>query len=179
LFDFPFLRYVSGAARPLLASASGTVAVELALLAPVFLAMVFGILEIGFVMSTNAVMDGAARDAARQIRTGQAQLSGDPVGAFKTALCTELTGYIACGDLVFDVRSFATFSAVALPPIYDAAGAPQTQFTPGGPGQIVAARISYRYRFIAPLVGRMFSTDGSNSILLTSTVVFKNEPYSG
>jgi Flp pilus assembly protein TadG len=170
---------VSGVARPLLASASGTVAVELALLAPVFLTMVFGILEIGFVMSTNSVMDGAARDAARQIRTGQAQLSGDAVGAFKNALCNELTGYVACADLVFDVRSFASFSAVDLPPIYNAAGRPTTQFAPGGPGQIVAARISYRYRFIAPLVGRMFNPDGSNSILLMSTVVFKNEPYPG
>src|SRR5450755_2116199 len=106
----------------------------MALIAPVFLTLVFAILEIGFMMSTNAVMNGAARDAARQIRTGQAQGSGDAIGTFKTALCNELTGYIACGDLVFDVRSFASFSAVTLPAMYDKAGKPTTQFTPGGPG---------------------------------------------
>jgi len=151
----------------------------MAIIAPVLLTIVFGILEVGFMMSKNVVMDGASRDAARQIRTGQAQNSGDAIGTFKNALCNELTGYIACSDLVFDVRSFATFTAVTLPAMYDAQGKPTTQFVPGGPGQIVAARVSYRYQFIAPLVGKLFSPDGSNSILLMSTVVFKNEPYSG
>jgi Flp pilus assembly protein TadG len=165
--------------RRLIANAEGATALELALILPIFLTMVLGVLEIGFVMSTNSVMDGASRDAARQIRTGQAQSSGDAIGTFKNALCNELTGYIACADLVFDVRSFATFSAVNLPAMYDKAGKPTTQFTPGGPGQIVAARVSYRYQFIAPLVGQFFSPDGSNSILLMTTVVFKNEPYPG
>src|SRR3546814_11063056 len=53
--------------------------------------------------------------AARQIRTGQVQESAGPLAAFQAELCGSMVGIIDCSKVVFNVKTFSSFSAVSMP----------------------------------------------------------------
>src|ERR1700737_2501412 len=100
--------------RRLLRDERGSILIEFALVGPMFLLMMLGILELSLMMFSQAVLDGAARAAARTVRTGQAQSSGNPIGTFQTALCDNLAavaGLVPCGSVSFSVKTYATFAA--------------------------------------------------------------------
>ncbi|MEG3617951.1 TadE/TadG family type IV pilus assembly protein [Magnetovibrio sp. PR-2] len=171
---------------------SGAVALEYALIAPVFLYLLFGILEVSSVLFTAAVVDGAAQSAARLIRTGAAQTSGDSEGAFLTEMCDSLTNVYSCDDITTDVTTFASFSAVSIPAIkingngdlvYDDGDNDDdndvlytASYTPGGAGDISVVRVIYTWDFVTPLIGELMGGADSQMSLYT-TVVFRNEPY--
>lgn len=154
----------------------GSVSIELAAAAlPLFL-IISGTIEIGLTALNAAVLDGATRDAARQIRTGQAQTSGDPIATFRDRLCNQVSGMIDCARIVIDVRNFPNFAAVSVPPLYDASGnAMPTSFQPGDAGEIVVVRSSLRWRFQTPLLSSVIGPYRD----IDSAFVFRNEPYKG
>jgi Flp pilus assembly protein TadG len=155
----------------------GVVAVEFALVAlPAFM-LVLGIIETGILMLKESVMEGATQSAARQVRTGVVQTSGDAVGRFTTEFCNNLYTF-TCSDFHFDIRTFADFPQIALPDLtFDSAGNPSnTVFQPGGAGKVVTVRVVTRHNFMTPLIGSLMGGDGS-SMVLTSTAVMRTEPY--
>lgn len=161
-------------------SDSGVTAVEFAMLAPVLMYVFMGILEIALMFFAAVNIDGAAIDAARRIRTGQAQNSGDAASDFNTAFCAGLSGTISCGSVFYDVRTVSSFSSVSLATVTDPdTGDPITYgFSAGGAGDIIVVRAMYYWDFTTPLIGTFFeSSAGSNRRLLISTVVFRTEPY--
>ena len=171
--DTPFLKRFKS-------SQSGATAVEFAMLAPVLLYVFMGILEISLMFFAAVNIDGAAIEAARRIRTGQAQTTGDAATDFNTAFCAGLSGAVSCGSVFYDVRSVSTFSSVNLDTETDPdTGDPITYgFTAGGASDITVVRAMYYWDFTTPLIGTFFeSSAGSNKRLLISTVVFQNEPY--
>jgi Flp pilus assembly protein TadG len=156
----------------------GNAAEELALVAPIFILMLLIIIELGYMLFSQAVLDGAARTAARLVRTGQAQANADPLGTFEAALCSNLSGVIPCGSVATDVESFATFSSMSPAPLTKDKNGNVTNnaFTPGTANSAVAVRVAYTYHFFLPFVAQ-FLNPGGNGVVLLSTVVFKNEPY--
>lgn len=64
----------------------GAAAVEFALLLPVVVAVLFGIIEFGFIMYTRQVMYMAAREAARSFVTGTSADASEAVTAAGTTL---------------------------------------------------------------------------------------------
>jgi len=170
----------------------GIVAVEFALIAPVFLYLLMGILEVSIMFLATTVVDGATYAAARKIRTGEAQLSGDATTTFQTELCAELVGVYNCDDITLDVRTFSSFSTVTIPDIkingdgdlvFDDGDDDDTndvlyvtEFTTGGSGDIVVARVIYSWEFATPFIGVLFADNGTAKFLST-TAVFRSEPY--
>jgi hypothetical protein len=76
-----------------------------------------------------------------------------------------------------DVRSFGSFGAVSVPPLYDENGNPNsTAFQPGDAGEIVIVRTSLRWTYHTPLLSHAM---GSATRELTSVQVFRNEPFRG
>src|ERR1035437_1140141 len=61
----------------------GTAAIEFALVAVPFLALLFAILETALVFFAGQTLETAASDSGRLIMTGQAQTAGYTQGAFK------------------------------------------------------------------------------------------------
>jgi Flp pilus assembly protein TadG len=176
--------------RGLLRDERGSILIEFALVGPMFLLLMLGILELSLMMFSQAVLDGAARAAARTVRTGQAQTSGSPIATFQKALCDNLAsvaGLVPCGSVAFNVQTYANFTAAqnAAPPQFvDANGNPIKTFTPGGPSSYVVVQVVYNRQFITQAIGGLIgmSSHGPassqwNSNLLMSTVVFMNEPY--
>ena len=172
----------------------GFTAVEFALVIGPFLALLFAIMEVALVYFATFSLENATEQAARLIRTGQAQ--GFSAGDFKTAVCDRVPAFMSCGDdLIVDVRTFPTLSDAAN-------GAPDAvdddgnmidgfeQFDAGGGGSIVLVNVYYHWKLFAALpdIGRLLS-GGQNSIglanladgsrLITSATVFKNEPFDG
>jgi Flp pilus assembly protein TadG len=65
-------------------SRRGSVAVEFALVAPVFFALLFAIIEIAIVFFADQTLETVAQGSARYVMTGQAQNNGFDQTAFKT-----------------------------------------------------------------------------------------------
>ena len=72
--------------------ARGAAAIEFALVGSTFRMMLLAAFEFGFMLFVQSVLDNAARDAARRIRTGQAQTSSNAKNAFWTLLGNEKPG---------------------------------------------------------------------------------------
>ena len=160
----------------LAADRSGVAALEFAVLALPLTLILSGTVELGIVNLDAVLLDGATREAARQIRTGQDQQSADPLAAFRTKLCNELSGMLDCAQVLFDVRTFPSFSTVSVPPLHDAAGNPITPaFDPGEPGKIVVVRSTLRWTYQTPLLAQVLGTHHD----VSSTQIFRNEPYKG
>lgn len=163
--------------RALLRDNRGVAAVEFALLAPPLFLLLAGILEVSLMFFTSAVMEGATKEAARQIRTGQIQESGDPVTTFQNQLCDSLFIAIDCTEVVFNVQTFSSFGAVSMPVEVDEDGeVVNIGFNPGGSGAITVVRTIYRWKFITPMIDKVLPA-GLGGHMLVSTAAFQNEPY--
>lgn len=154
---------------------AGSLSVEFALLAPAFLILLFGIIESGLMLFNSIIMEGAAQEAARQVRTGVVQNSGDPETAFKTLLCDNLYSVVSCASLTYVVEKFPTFAASSMTDMFDANGNVRAAtYADTEPGDVVIVRVAMNWTFITPLIGYAYGTD---TMQLISTVVFRNEPF--
>ena len=161
----------------------GVAAIEFAILGPLFLMLLLAIFELGYMVFVQSVLDSSARTAARLIRTGQAQAGGNAQTNFQTALCDGVSSIVGCGNLLYQVQEFATWSATQTalntPPQRDKNGNLVTAgFAAGNCGDIVAVQVTYNYKFFTPWIAQQLG--GSlQSAFLISTVVFQNEPFCG
>lgn len=161
--------------------ASGAAAVEFAIVGSTFMMLLLACFEFGYMLFVQSVLDNAARDAARLIRTGQVQTSSNPTSAFSTLLCNEVGSIIGCGSLVYQAQVFNDWSSAQTslntPPTRDANGNfVSAGFSPGTAGQILVVTVTYNYPFMTPWIASMLG-GSTNSGLMMSTVVFQNEPY--
>jgi Flp pilus assembly protein TadG len=161
--------------------ASGVAAIEFAIVGGSFMLMLLAAFEFGYMLFVQSVLDNAARDAARLIRTGQAQSSGNATSTFSTLLCNEVGSMIGCGNIVYQAQVFNDWTsaktAVNTTPTRDANGNfVSSGFSAGTAGQILVVTVSYNYPFFTPWIGRLVG-GASQSALLESVVVFQNEPY--
>ena len=174
--------------RRLMRNERGAVAVEMAIIGPPFLLTLLSIIELGLILTTQALLDGAARDAARLVRTGQVSAAGNTIGTFQTLLCSDmsmlLSTAVCTNNVLIDVVSnpnATNFGALAFASCGSNAGSGGPNpcpFSAGNPGDIVAVQVSYNRPFIVPWVGGLLSiASDSQHTLLQSTVVFRNEPF--
>lgn len=169
----------------------GSAAVEFALVAPVFFALLFAILESALMFFASQVLETVTEDSARSILTGQAQ-NGQlpacpptapcttPEAQFKSYVCSKIPGLFDCDKLYIDVESFGTqFSSVTLNSHIDAAGNFNTsmQYNPGNAGDIVVVRLFYQWPLFVTGLGYNISNLTGNKRLLVATAAFMNEPY--
>ncbi len=185
--------------RELFGDRRGAVAVELAFVAPPFLLLLLVIVELGLTLTTQSVLDGATRDAARLIRTGQVQSQSSPITTFQTLLCSEMSTLMSIAhcdsNVIFEVQTFTTFGSVSFTPCTlnnnQTGSGTVCSFSAGTGGEIVAVRAIYKRSFIIPWVGACLSggscwtgpgsaggsNPGTGGITLTLTVIFRNEPF--
>ena len=125
-------------------------------MAPLFMLLLVGTLEVAIMFFASSVIEGATKEAARQIRTGQIQGSADPLAAFQAELCGSLAGVIDCTEVVFTVQTFSSFSSVSMPLEHDEDGEiVNPGFFPGGSTAITVVRAVYRWNFMTPMMEGM------------------------
>ena len=163
------------------ASRDGIAAVEFAIIAAPFFAILFAIFETAFVFYADLMLDTGLTQAARMVRTGQAQTAGFDEAAFRDSVCDNVYGFIDCAaGLEIDVRSFPDFNNVAVPDPLDASGNLQTNFTydPGEEGDVVVARAFFEWNLLTPMpYGSGLGNMSSGNRLLIASATFRNEPF--
>ena len=160
---------------------NGAAAVEFALVAFPFFFILFAIIEVSLVFFANQILDNAVSDAARMIRTGQAQKQNFDATKFKDEVCNGLAGLFDCngGGLYVDVKTFTKFADVTLTDPIDDEGEVATNFgyDDGGPETIVVARVFYEWPLVTGFIRTGFSNLASKNRLLASVVTFRTEPF--
>jgi Flp pilus assembly protein TadG len=166
--------------RRLLRRDDGAAAVEFALVAAPFLALVFAIMETAMIFFAGQALETAAGDSARLIMTGQAQTQSFDAAAFKNSVCQKVYGLFNCAaGIQVDVRTYSSFSSATPPNPIDANGNLVNNFLyqPGGPGDIVVVRLLYQWPVYVSLLGLDLSNMSGGMRLLVATQAFRNEPY--
>lgn len=158
----------------------GAAAVEFALVAAPFLALMFAILETAIVFFAGQVLETATADSARLVMTGQAQKGGLSQEQFKTEVCKRVLGLFDCdGGIKVDVRTYSSFAAANTSKPIDANG--NVTFTPayqpGSPGDIVVVRLLYEWPVYVSLPGLNLADLSGGKRLLMGTAAFRNEPF--
>lgn len=154
-------------------------AIEFALVLPIFAMLIFGLAEVSLIQFAASSLQGASTEAARQIRTGSVQLSGSPMAEFERIFCDEVFAFASCdGDVVFNVQPFGSFQAISIQPLRNPDGTLKaTNFAPGGPGEIMIVQSAYQWDILTPMLGLFLGDGGGSTRLIASTAVFRNEPY--
>jgi len=158
----------------------GAAAIEFALVAAPFLALVFAIMETAIVFFAGQALETAVGDSARLIMTGQAQTQGFTQSKFKETVCSKIYGLFDCTNgLYVDVKTYSSFSNVSLTKPIDSSGNLVNNFTytPGGPGDIVVVRLLYQWPVYVSLLGLNIGDMAGSKRLLIATAAFRNEPY--
>lgn len=155
---------------------SGATAVEFALLALPFFIMIVGMLQLGIIYIAGQTLDEAVDKAARTVLTGQVQDTGTRVNEFRRTICEKVALISDCDRrLRLSVQSFPSYAAVSRASLFDASGRPNirnNQFRPGDDGDVVVISATVRIPIVA---GFVFSGALDGSVLLSSSLVFKNE----
>lgn len=158
----------------------GAAAVEFALVAPMFFAVLFAIIEMALVFFASQILETVTQDTSRLIMTGQAQNAAFTQAQFKNAVCAKLVTMFDCVNGVsIDVQSYPQFSSVDISDPIDAGKnfVPPNNYLPGGPGDIVVVRLFYKWPLYVTGLGFNIANVGTNQKLLTATAAFQNEPY--
>lgn len=170
------------AARRFLRQQDGAAAVEFALVALPFLALLFAILETAMVFFAGQTLEAATAESARLLLTGQAQTAGFSKDDFKTQVCNRVYGLFDCaGGVYVDVKNYSnSFASVtSTPPVNNGVlNTNAMSYAPGGPGCITVVSLYYQWPVYISLFTNLSNLNGSNR-LLQATAVFRNEPYGG
>jgi Flp pilus assembly protein TadG len=170
------------AAQALLRREDGGAALEFAVVAAPFLALLFAILETALMFFASQTLETAVQNSSRLVLTGQAQNQGLTQSTFQNAVCQTLSSMFNCNKILIDVETASSFgSANTGLPVQN--GQLQNNFTysPGGPGDIVVVRLMYQWPVYVSLLNlsNSLSNMSGSSNLLMATAAFRNEPYQG
>lgn len=152
----------------------GGTALEFALAAPMFFAVLLSIFEVAVIFGTNVMLEAAANRAAREVRVGEIyistiNMSEDPIinpdtlevedpnpreterkSMFYDAFCEGLI-LIPCEEITYDVSSYSSFGTANTTLTCDGNGDLDTpNFDIGGPADIVVVTLNYPYDWIIP-----------------------------
>ncbi len=158
----------------------GSSAVEFAIIATPFLALMGAIIESALAFMAGQILDTATNDAARLIRTGQAQAQSFDSAAFANEVCKRLYVLVSCSGISVDSRVLTKFSGyTAINPV-DNTGKfdpSKLSFSAGGSQDIVVVRVYYQYPiYINKLVPGLANL-ANGKRLIAGVAAFRNEPF--
>jgi Flp pilus assembly protein TadG len=162
----------------------GSTAVEFALIAPMFFALIFAILETALMFFASQILEIGTQDTARLIFTNQAQgvLSQSQ---FHDTLCTHVSVLMSCSNLYVDVKAYAPNTAIPTSDLADpitSGNFDSSGFTyqTSSPGYTVLVRAFYQWPLFVTGLGYNIANIGrgtsNSSRLLTATAAFRVEP---
>lgn len=157
----------------------GATLIEFSLLMLPFFILLFGIFEVGLVTWGGLELDNATSDAARLVRTGQAQGKLDQA-QLKQAVCDRVSVLFDCNSkLRLDIRTFTSFGNMAAPTPLNAQGALESDFAfdMGRSEEIVLMSTFYEWPLLNIISSMSLSNMASGNRLLSASAAFRNEPF--
>ena len=170
--------------RGFLRNHDGSAAVEFAMVAFPFFLMLFAIIEVALILTLDSVLENAAIDTGRLVRTGQAGAMGMTKEQFKSELCRRMS--IFSGDCetraTIDVRVVTNF---VIPPEDDPLSSgvfdpnvPLT-YSNGAPNSWMLVRVWYKHPLMTGFLAQAVSRAPDGAAMLSAATAFKNEPPGG
>jgi Flp pilus assembly protein TadG len=166
------------------AAREAATAVEFALIAPAFIALVVAIFQVAVYIFVQQSLQNAATSAGRLFLTGQAQTWSQT--AFKNYVCTNyLPTMFNCNSLVVSVQPYTSFAAAtaangtSAPALYDGSGNPITSFpySTGSQGTIMIVQLVYPWSVVSGPLGFTISNLPNSAKEMMGVAAFKVEPY--
>jgi Flp pilus assembly pilin Flp len=187
--------------RNILHDMQGAAVVEYAIVLPVLLLLICGIVEYDLVMYGEGILDGATTFAAREGKTGYAP-SGESQQTYIYGIVqSRVSGFLNPNQLNISSKSYASFSGIGQPePCIPATQSPpcnqplvagQTYVDVnhngqwdsdegaaglGGANDIVVYTVTYPWHVTTPFLQSVLGVNGI--FTLSASAVVKNEPYS-
>ena len=159
----------------------GPAGVVSAFVALPFFLMLFALLDLGLIFTLDAVLENAAIDTGRLVRTGQASAASFDKERFKQELCSRMSIFAGdCEDrAIVDVQPITTFdSPIVADPVTDGAlDDGKAAYDGGAPGSLMLVRVWYRQPVFTPFLSQEVEA-WKNGHTLTATTAFQNEPWS-
>ena len=160
----------------------GAAAVEFALIAVPFFALLFAILETSIVFWTTQVLETAVGDAARTIYTGQfqgANKTGDIGNEFKKQFCLRINALFECSESSSTVHVDVRVVTTDIPPVIkDGAINPAAfAYQETKPNDIVLVRVAVEYPVFSTLMNLNQANLANGKRLLMGSATFRNEPF--
>ncbi len=159
----------------------GAAAVEFALIALPLLTLIFACLELALILILQVTLDNATQRASREVRTGIMTAGNSSVNAFRTKVCDNMGWMegLCAGSLQVDVRTFDSFAQVPTPdPIKDGEFDPTAMtYNIGGGTKIQLVRTYMPWPMLTPFLAGGFATMKNGDAVVSSKVVFRNEPF--
>jgi len=161
----------------------GATAVEFALVAPPFIALLIAIVQTFLVFFAQEMLEAVVQQSSRQILTGQTQSQQATQAAFHQTVCNQVSALFTCSKIMVDVQvatSWSTANTSAPSLTYDSQGNVNNvwQFNPGNAGDIVVVRVVYLWPVVLGPLGFNLSNQPNNTRLILATAAFQNEPSS-
>jgi Flp pilus assembly protein TadG len=177
-----FAIWLNGLFKRFRGNRDGVTAVEFAIVSIPFFGLFLGIFEVALVFFAGELIDSSVNEAARLIRTGQAQSQGFSESRFKQQICDNVYILSDCQSKIkLDVRTYKDFetteSKLAAPVDADGNLIEDFEYQLGVGGDIVLVRVFYEWPMISPNFGLGPGNLANGDRLLASTVAFRNEPF--
>jgi Flp pilus assembly pilin Flp len=188
-------RFIRRLAR-LVRDRRGVTAVEFALIAPVCMTLVCIFIDLSMVMFITNVMEGGLREASRYAITGYTEGGKTREQKIAEIVKDHSYGLINPADITITYKVYPSFGDVGKPePFVDSnnngqhdSGEPFTDINNngqwdadmgaagiGGPGDVVAYIVEYKWTLWTPLAAELWPNNGT--VILNATVAVRNEPY--
>jgi Flp pilus assembly protein TadG len=161
----------------------GATAVEFALVAAPFLALIIALIQTFIVFFAQELLESVVRQSARLVMTGQVQSAQMTQSAFKQKVCDQIVILFNCSGIMVDMQVATSWTSAntAMPSLtFDATGAVTNtwQFNPGDSGDIVVLRVMYVWPVMLGPLGFSLSNLSNGNRLIMASAAFQNEPGS-
>ncbi len=153
----------------------GSAAVEFALVAPVFFALLFAIIETSLVFFASQVLETGVQDSSRLIYISQSVTAA----SFKQDLCNRVAALFSCANVCVEMKSYNAGAAINISDPIDSSGNFNSTCTidlPVNPSQTVVIRAFYQWPLIVTGLGYNIAnigrgTSNSKRLLAATTAV--------
>lgn len=161
----------------------GSAVVQFALVAPIFFALIFAVIETSLVFFAGQVLETGVQDSGRLIYTNQAKNNGTTQEEFRQDLCARVAVLFTCANIVTDVQTYGP--GVTIPtaaPISNGQLSSNFVFQIPEPGSAdtVVVRAFYEWPLFVTKLGYDIANIGSGTDyskrLLIATAAFRVEP---
>jgi Flp pilus assembly protein TadG len=164
-------------------SRGGTTAVEFALIAPPFLAVLIAILQMTSFLFAQQALQTAVVAAGRVFFSGQVEKAGVTQSQFTTNdVCPLLPAMFTCSNLYVNVQTYTNFSGASttIPSLtISSSGTVSStgEYNLGGPGEVMVLQLVYPWKIITGPLGAILPNFSNGYTEIMGITAFRVEPY--
>lgn len=173
----------------------GITALEFAMVAPVFMLLVMGVVEMSLIMFTSVALESATNNTARLGKTGYVASNKTRQQTILDNVKAKTAGLLNPNDIQVSTEVYSNFDKVGQPePCISPVNPPCTgtaginfvdvngngtwdqdmaQSGQGNAGDVVVYTVSYRWQIMTPMVGSIIG----NPFTISARSVVRNEPF--